>query len=142
MGLKLSISEICNECAEISKKPEKVDFLRKHDSQPLRTVLKYTYDGKVKFLIPNVPPPWNNNEYEDEAKLLLYREARRLKIFVKGGGYDDLNQIKRESLFISLLEDIDNDDAKLLANHMITQKPIKGLTKATVIEAFPNLIEE
>ncbi len=62
------------------------------------------------------------NEYEDEAKALLFREARRLKIFIKGGGYDELNQIKREALFISLLEDIDNDDAELLANNMIYKK--------------------
>jgi hypothetical protein len=41
-----------------------------------------------------------------------------------------------------LLEDIDNDDAKLLANHMITKKPIKGISKKLVKEAFPNLIEE
>jgi len=142
MGLKLSISEICDKCSSISKKPEKVAWLRENDSQPLRTVLKYTYDSNVEFLIPGTSPPWNKNEYEDEAKLLLYREARRLKIFVKGGGYDNLNKIKRESLFISLLEDIDNNDAELLANHMITKTPIKGLTKATVIEAFPNLIEE
>lgn len=142
MGFKRSISEICNELSKISKKPEKIAWLRENDSQPLQTVLKYTYDGSVEFLIPNTPPPWKKNEYEDEAKLILYREARRLKIFIKGGGYDNLNPIKRETLFISLLEDIDNDDAELLANHMITKKPIAGLTKATVIEAFPNLVEE
>ena len=50
--------------------------------------------------------------------------------------------MKREQLFISLLEDVDNDDANLLANHMITQKPVKGLTKKTLMEAFPELIEE
>jgi hypothetical protein len=58
---------------------------------------------------------------------------------VKGGGYDNLNQVKRESLFISLLEDVDNDDADLLANHVISQKPIKGLTEKTLVEAFPDI---
>jgi hypothetical protein len=91
-------------------------------------------------LVPDTPPPWKKNEFEDEAKSLIYREARRLKIFIKGGGYDELNKIKREQLFISLLEDVDNDDAELLCV-MISKKPFKGLTVKTVNDAFPGLIE-
>ena len=71
---------------------------------------------------------------------MLYREARRLKIFFKGGGYDELNQIKRESLFISLLEDIENADADLLANHMISHTPVKGLTLKTLEEAYEGIL--
>jgi len=141
MAVRISISEICERCDSLGR-AEKVEWLRKNDSGPLRMVLKNIYDKSVEFLVPDVPPPWQKNDYEDEAKSLLFREARRLKIFIKGGGYDNLNQIKRETLFISLLEDIDNDDADLLANHMIAKKSIKGLTKSCVMEAFPNLIEE
>ena len=142
MAIRRSISEIINECSKIKSKSDKVAWLQENTSQPLQVVLKNIYDSKVEFLIPDTPPPWTYNEFEDEAKSLLYREARRLNIFVKGGGYDKLNQIKRESLFISLLEDLDNTDADLIANHMISHTPIKGLTKAVVNEAFPNLIEE
>lgn len=141
MAVRISISEICAKCDSLGR-AEKVEWLKQNDSAPLRTILKNIYDKNVEFLIPDTPPPWEKNEYEDEAKALLFREARRLKIFIKGGGYDQLNQIKREALFISLLEDIDNDDAELLANNMISKKSIKGLTKSCVMEAFPNLIEE
>ena len=133
MAIRRSISEIVNHVSTIKSKEDKIAWLRENDSVPLQG---------VEFLVPDSAPPWNKNEFEDEAKSLLYREARRLNIFIKGGGYDNLNQIKRESLFISLLEDVDNDDAELLANHMICQKPVKGLTKAVLIEAFPNLIKE
>ena len=142
MAIRRSISEIVNHCSTIKSKSDKVAWLQENTSQPLQVVLKNIYDSRVEFLIPDTPPPWTPNEFEDEAKSLLFREARRLNIFIKGGGYDNLNQIKREGLFISLLEDLDNDDAILLANHMINQKPVKGLTKAVVNEAFPNLIEE
>lgn len=141
MAVKISISEIINKLPEIKATNEKVEWLRKHENVALRTIIKYTYDSSVEFLLPNTPPPWNKNEYEDEAKSLLYREWRRLKIFVKGGGYDNLNQVKREALFISLLEDVDNEDAELLCK-MIAQKPFKGLTKKTVEEAFPGLIAQ
>jgi hypothetical protein len=142
MAIRRSISEIINHCSTIKSKSDKVAWLQENTSQPLQVVLKNIYDSRVEFLIPDTAPPWTPNEFEDEAKSLLFREARRLNIFIKGGGYDNLNKIKRETLFISLLEDLDNDDAKLLANHMISQKPVKGLTKAVVNEAFPNLIEE
>ena len=72
---------------------------------------------------------------------MLFKETRRLRIFINGGGYDDLNQVKRENLFISLLEDIDNSDAELLCK-MIEKKPLKGLSHKTVVEAFPDLIQE
>lgn len=141
MAVRKSITEIIAEAGSLSKKQDKINFLREWDNPALRIVLKYTYDSSVKFLVPDTAPPWTPNEFEDEAKSLLYREARRLRIFVEGGGYDNLNQIKREQLFISLLEDVDNDDAHTLVQ-MISKKSFKGLTKKAIMEAFPDLIEE
>jgi hypothetical protein len=133
--MKLSIAEIVNKATELKTVEEKVEWLRKHDNPALRTVLKYTYDKNVEFLIPNTAPPWKKNQYVG-VEGMLYAEARRLRIFVKGGGYDNLNQVKREQLFISLLEDVDNADAELLCK-MIEQKPLKGLSKNVVVTAFP-----
>lgn len=141
MAVRKSITEIITEAGSLSKKQDKINFLREWDNPALRIVLKYTYDSSVKFLVPDTAPPWTPNEFEDEAKSLLYREARRLRIFVEGGGYDNLNQIKREQLFISLLEDVDNDDAHTLIQ-MISKKSFKGLTKKAIMEAYPDLIEE
>ncbi|MBT4995861.1 MAG: hypothetical protein HOM88_05255 [Hellea sp.] len=142
MVKKLAISEIIAELGNMGKPEEKIEWLLKNDSQPLREILRLTYDKSVKWLLPESPPPWKENEYEDEARLMLYREMRRMKIFLEGGGYDNLNQVKREGLFISLLEDIYNEDAKLLANYVIAQKSFKGLRKSTVVKAFPDLIKE
>jgi hypothetical protein len=135
-----SLSEIVANAVELGTREEKITYLRKHDTVPLKTVLKYMYDPSVEFLIPNTPPPWKKNDYVG-VEGMLYKETRRLRIFIKGGGYDNLDQIKREQLFISLLEDIDNSDAELLCK-MIAQKPIKGLSRAIVKEAFPGLIVE
>lgn len=136
----LSLSEIVNKACDLKTKEEKVEWLKRNESIPLKTILKYTYDSTVEFLIPSTPPPWKKNNYVGVEGMLL-KEARRLRIFIKGGGYDNLNQVKRENLFISLLEDIDNSDAELLCK-MIAQKPLKGLTLSTVTEAFPGLIQQ
>lgn len=133
-----SLSEIVNKATELKTKEEKIAWLRKHDGVPLKTVLKYMYDPTVEFLIPATPPPWKKNGYIG-VEGMLYKETRRLRIFIKGGGYDQLDKVKREQLFISLLEDIDDKDAELLCK-MIAQKPLKGLSRAVVVEAFPDLI--
>ena len=133
--MKLSISEIINRTIELKTEKEKIEWLQQNNNAPLRMILKYIYDPSIEFLVPNTSPPWKKNAYVG-VEGMLYTEARRLKIFIKGGGYDNLNQVKREQLFISLLEDIDNDDAELLCK-MITKKPLKGLTKAVVQTSFP-----
>lgn len=138
MAIKISISDVIKKASELKAKKEKVEWLRKNDAVPLRTVLRLIYDESIEFLVPDSAPPWRKNKLPD-TDTMLYREARRLRIFVKGGGYDTISQIKRESLFISLLEDINNNDADLLANHMISHTPVKGLTKKTLEEAFPDL---
>ena len=133
--MRLSIAEIVNKTADFKTEKERVEWLQKNNNTALRTVLKYTYDPTVEFLIPNTPPPWKKNDYIG-VEGMLYSEARRLKIFIKGGGYDDLNKVKREQLFISLLEDVDNNDAELLCK-MIAKKPFKGISKSVVMTAFP-----
>jgi hypothetical protein len=133
-----AISKILTSAGKEKTVKKKISVLLENDSVPLRTILRLIYDDDIEFLVPDTPPPFKENELND-LDTLLYREARRLKIFFKGGGYDDLNQIKRESLFISLLEDLDADDAKLLANNVISHTPVKGLTRKTVEATYPEL---
>lgn len=138
--IRLSMSEVLSELPKKKTKADKVAWLRENENVPFRNVLRLIYDESIEFLLPDTAPPWNRNQLEDEAKTMLYREARRLKIFFKGGGYDDMKPIKREQLFIKLLEDIDNDDADLLANNMLSHTKVKGLTLPTLLEAFPDLL--
>lgn len=133
----LSLAEIVEGACKQPSKQETIAYLKKHESQPLKTVLNIMYNKDVKLLLPDTPPPWKKNDYVG-VEGMLYKEARRLKIFVEGGGYDQLKTHKREQLFIKLLEDIDNKDAELLVK-MIAQKPLKGLSRQALSEAFPDL---
>lgn len=137
--MRLSISEIVNKALEEKSKKGKIEVLQKNDSVPLRQILRIIYDPNVEVLLPDTSPPWKKNSYVG-VEGMLYKEARRLRIFIKGGGYDNLDKIKRENLFIKLLEDIDNGDADLLVK-ILPRKPLQGLTEKTLLEAFPNLYE-
>jgi len=134
------MSEVLSELPKKKTKADKVAWLRENENIPFRNVLRLIYDESIEFLLPDTAPPWKENQFEDEAKTMLYREARRLKIFIRGGGYDDMKPVKREQLFIKLLEDIDNDDANLLAHNMLSHTKVKGLTLPTLLEAFPDLL--
>ena len=87
-------------------------------------------------MLPDTAPPWKTNQFEDEAKTMLYREARRLKIFFKGGGYDNMKPIKREQLFIKLLEDIEGKYQKAVAGG---SKP-DGKYKQKISDFYTNVV--
>ena len=139
MNLKQSIAEIINDAAKTKDVADKVTTLQAGDAPALRTILRLIYDKEIKFLIPDSAPPYKENSAIENVETMLYREARRLRIFIEGGGYENLNQTKREGLFIGLLEDIDPLDSELIVNHMITHKAVKGLSRKTVEQAFPDL---
>jgi hypothetical protein len=58
------------------------------------------------------------------------------------GGNPNLNAIKREQIFIQMLESINADDAELLVAMKDKKSPYKNITKDIVVEAFPGLIQE
>lgn len=138
--MKLSLSEIVNKAIEQKTNAKKVEWLKENDSQPLKIILKVMYDKGIKVLLPDSAPPYKESDVVG-GEGMLFKEARRIKIFIEGGGYDNLNQVKREQLFIGLLEDVDKNDAKLLIS-MIKQKPLTGLPVSVIKEAFPQLISE
>lgn len=138
--LKESIADILNAAGKIKGVKGKVEHLQQFDVIPLRAMLRLIYDESIEFLVPDSRPPFKENDLID-LHTMLYRESRRLRIFFKGGGYDNLNQMRRESLFIQLLEDLYIADAAMLADNVISHTPIKGLTRKTVEAAFPGLFE-
>ena len=135
-----SLAEILQAAREMKTKKEKIDYLQANSSKPLRNILKVMYDKTMVLNIPSEAPPYQPSVMPDSHGM-LFREARKLPYFVKGYDGDNIHSIRREALFIQILEAVDPDDAKLLCD-MIKQKPLKGLSLALIKEAFPGLISE
>ena len=71
----------------------------------------------------------------------LMRKNIMFKYFVKGTpDCRALGQIKKEKLFVQLLESIHGKDSQLLVS-MINKEKIPKLTSKTILEAFPGLYE-
>ena len=130
--------EILTKVNNAKDKPAKIAVLRKHDSVPLRQVLKGAFDPNIIWDLPEGTPPFNRNDAPAGTEhTTLHQEARRLWHFVKGAD-ENLKKAKKEMMFIQLLEGLQEDDADLMiaVKEKTLNKRYKGLTDAVVKEAF------
>ena len=136
--MKLGVAEILEKVSKISRRSDKVNELRKHDNFALRTILQGAYHPAIEWALPEGIPPFKKNELVD-LEGVLYAEARKLYLFVKGGN-DSLKPLRRETLFVELLESLAPADADLLCAVKDKKIPYKGITPQLVREAFPGLL--
>jgi hypothetical protein len=136
--MKLSISEILNKTSNLSDINQRVHYLRENDSQALRVILTGVFSPYVKWLLPEGEPPYKPCDLVDQHHR-LYTEARKMYLFVEGGN-PNLNQLRREALFIELLESLDPADAKLVIAMKDHQMPYANITLELVTLTFPGLI--
>ena len=136
--MDLLISEILDKVSKVKSKKEKVSFLKEHDSDALRMVIKSSFDPKIVWLLPEGEVPYGKNEApEGTEHTNLHAEVRKLFHYLEGGNAD-LNQNKRESMFVQLLEGLHESDAEVLvsAKNKELHRKFKGLSDNVVKEAF------
>ena len=137
--MRKSVAEILEEISKVEKK-NRAAKLREHiNNKTLLKILQWTYDPRIKWLLPEGEVPYNPTKYLDQEGN-LYNEARRLYLFVEGGN-PNLKPIRREFLFIQLLESLAPKEAQLIASIKDKKLPYKGIDRKLVDEAFPGLIE-
>jgi hypothetical protein len=92
------------------------------------------------WALPEGNPPYTPLEKSFDAQGHLYSDMRRMYIFLEGG-HKTIKPLRRESIFVNLLEELDCDDAALLLE--CKARKIAGVPKKVVQEAFPDfLIDE
>ena len=132
------ISEIFTKINNAKDKPKKIEVLRQYDSPGMRMILKGAFDPKIVWELPEGTPPYIENEAPAGTEhTYLEVEARRLYNFAKGGN-STINKIRKETLFIQMLEGLHASEAKVLIDvkNKSLNKTYKGLTSDMVKEAF------
>ena len=132
------ISEIFTKINNAKDKPKKIEVLRKYDTPGMRMILKGAFDPKIQWDLPEGTPPYIANEAPAGTEhTFLEVEAKRLYNFAVGGN-DQLNKIRKETLFIQMLEGLHASEAKVLIDvkNKSLNKTYKGLTSEMVKEAF------
>jgi hypothetical protein len=138
--MRLGIFQILEKAAEQKAVADRIAVLHENNSAALQTILKYAYDPAIVWDLPEGTPPYKPCPYPAQ-EMRLFAEVRRLYLFIKGGN-PNLNKLRRETLFIELLESIHPDDAKVLIAIKDKKLPHKSLNMKVIKEAFPGLIEE
>ena len=138
---RLLLSEILRKVSNAKTKAEKIKILQKHNSTALRQILIINFDDSVVSMLPEGDVPYTPNEAPvgtDHTR--LEHEFKGLYRFFKGGA-DKLPGMKRESMFVQLLEGLHADEAELIVlvkdGKMNTK--YKRITKAVISEAFPSI---
>ena len=137
------ISKILQKAGDFKNKKDKISYLKSMDSRPLRNILKGSYDDSVQFNLPKGEPPYRKDDappgFEPST---IQKQGYYFKYFFKGGQGDRMPAVRREKMFIDVLESLHPDEAELV----LTMKEKKlmgkysGITPLLVTEAFPDLL--
>jgi len=134
---ELGLFQILELVSKASADNKRIELLRQHDSKQLRMLFQYAFDSRVVWLLPETNPPYTPTTFLDQERTLFGR-MDKLFYYCKGGA-DNLRQMKREMMFIELLEGIHPKDAVLLLAVKNKTVPYAHITPALVKAAYPDI---
>lgn len=139
---KLQVFEILEKATKAKTREERIKVLQDNQIMPVLDILRGTFDDTIQWNLPDGAPPYTPNDESTPPSTLL-KQHLNFKYFVKGlRESNSLNKIKREKMFIDLLESVHPRDAELVISMINKKSPHRYLTKKLVQDAFPNLIRE
>ena len=108
------MNEILELVSEQKTDAKKVALLKEYECDALKSLFIWNFDDSVISLLPPGTVPYKPNENPlgtDHSS--LSREQRNLYMFVKGGN-DALSTIRRETIFIQMLEGLHPKEADIV----------------------------
>lgn len=142
--MALTIPEILELVDKADTKQAKLDLLKKYDNEALKVVLILNFHPTVKMDLPEGEPPFKKDPHipVGYADTSLLQEVKRFYVWLKSDV--NLSRIKKESLFISLLEGLHLTEAEVLclAKDQKLTKKYKTIKEDLVREAFPGSLPE
>tara|TARA_R110000868_G_scaffold50628_1_gene161527 strand:- start:2446 stop:2913 length:468 start_codon:yes stop_codon:yes gene_type:complete len=132
------ISEILQEVEAVKSKEEKQNVLRQYDTPLLRTIMRLNFDPMLVMDLPEGEPPYN----KDKDKPMGYQETnlqvefKRFYIWLTP--QPNLPRMKKEALFIGLLESLHWTEAEVmvLAKDRQLQTKYKSLTEDLIRSVY------
>ena len=136
-----SVAEILSEASKLKSKKDKVEFLSQYKNRKdMEHIIKGAYHPAIVWLVPDGPLPegvqLSDVPAVDLADDRLIRAHRQFQYLVKGG--PDMKQSKREDIYLNILRAVHESEAKLLMSVVGKKLPYKGMTRALMLETFPD----
>ena len=150
---KTLMSEVFQRVSNAKTKAEKVKILQEYKSPALTKLLLCNFASSIRFCFPTGETPFTPNEVPAGIEhQYLYNEHKHIEKFIakkvngivyygcSNGPRPRIQQLKKEHLWMQLLENLHQDEAKVM--DLIKDKKLTSkykITKQNVIDAFPEL---
>ena len=162
--------EILDLVSRQRSKSKKVEVLKKYDELPLRRILIWNFDESIKSAVPEGEVPYvgydDQNTYsgtlstklthevrsmhesgsfslgvsDQQGHTTIRRESKNFYHFVRGGN-DTMNAIRRETMFINILQGLHPLEAEIIC--LIKDgnlSDVYKITREVVEQAYPNIV--
>jgi len=134
------VSEILALVSKQKTNAKRIEVLREYENQALKSVLIWNFDDTVITVLPAGDVPFKPNEAPAGTEhTSLRQEHQYLYNFIKGGN-DTLPAVRRETIFIQILENLHPEEAEILV--LTKDKKLQSkykITKDLVSEAYPDI---
>ena len=163
------VFEVLDLVSKQKSKAKKVEVLRKYDEFHLRTIFLWNFDTVVQSMLPEGEVPYQSyddqNSYsgtlstkmqediramhetgsfsmgvsDQQGRTTIRREVKNFYHFVKGGN-DGMNNMRRESMFINILQGLHPLEAEIIC--LVKDKKLSDkykITREIVEEAYPDI---
>ena len=138
------IHEIFELVSEQRTKAKRVEILKEYRDDSVTAVLIWNFDERVQSAVPDGQVPFSPNDVPvGTDHTSLRREWKTLYHFIMGGN-PTLSGLRRESMFIQLLEGLHPKEAEIIC--LVKDKNLKSeypkITLDVVKEAYPDIVWE
>lgn len=137
-----NIYEIFDEFKEAETRADKIESLRRNNTNILSVVLQGAFHPAIQFVIKTIPKYSSSSAPPGMGYTTLDMEFRRLYLFVEGSKRVDpnLSLDRKEKILIQILESLESKEAKIFEGMLMKDLKVPGLSYKLVQEAFPGLL--
>lgn len=134
------IHEILEVVSKARSKDKKAELLKEYRNDALTALLIWNFDETVLSTVPEGQVPYEPNDVPvGTDHTTLRREWKQLYNFVKGGN-DSLSPVRRETMFIQILEGLHPSEAEILC--LVKDKGLATkykISQDVVAKAYPDI---
>lgn len=122
-------------------KEKKISILQQYNENFIKSLLIWNFDPSIESVLPEGEVPIQPKENADTTKPSsnIRKEWSKFYNFVKGGN-DAMNRLRKETMFINILESLHPGEAEVLC--LVKDKKLQtkyNITKELVSEAYPDI---
>ena len=136
---EVNVVETLEMVGKAKTREEKKQILVDRENFATKAILQLNYHPDVKWKIPKGAPPYTPSENQADAS--LHFEVKKLDYYVDPSPHD-IPMLRRESMFVQLLERLDPKDAKLIIAMKDKKITYKGLSYKLVKDTWPDLLPD